>query len=138
MSEEKKYETLEEVLAAVKPKNVFAVIEISQADVKVENDDLFFKPVNLIDHATRCMEITERIKAAMGEVTVRNASAYLQLTPEGHAKLMNRYIFINEGAIQDIKLSDITIVYRLDGSCELVSFSSTKQPEQLLPHLVVD
>lgn len=138
MSEEKKFKTLEEVLAAVEPKNVFIVIEITQADVKVEGNNLFFKPVNLIDHATRCMEITERIKAAAGEVTVRNASAYLQPTPEGHAKLMNRYIFINEGAIQDIKLSDITIVYRLDGRCELISFSSTKQPEQLLPHLVVD
>ncbi|QBZ70790.1 hypothetical protein pETSU_209 [Edwardsiella phage pEt-SU] len=138
MSEEKEFKTLEEVLAVVEPKNVFVIIEISQDDVKVENDNLFFKPVDLLDHATRCMEITERIKAAVDKVTVRNASAYLQPTPEGHAKLMNRYIFISEGALHDIKLSDLTLVYRLDGRCEITHFPSSEKAEALLPHHVVD
>lgn len=137
MSEEKKFETLEEVLDVVEPKNVYVIIEISQQDVKVENDNLFFKPVDLVGHATRCMEITERIKAAVENVTVRNASAYLQPTPEGHAKLMNRYIFLTEGALHDIKLSDLTLVYRLDGRCEITHFPSSEKAEALLPHHVV-
>ena len=138
MSEEKKFETLEEVLAVVEPKNVFVVIEISQDEYKKEGDDLFFKPVDLVSHATRCMEITERVKAAVEGVTVRNATAYLQPTPPGHAKLMNHYVFLSKGVLHDISLSDMTFVYRLDDRCEITHFPSSEKAESLLPHHVVN
>lgn len=139
MSEEKKFETLEEILECVKPKNVFAIIEVSQNQFKLEGNDVYTKPLDLIDHATRCMEIIERIKAVDDKVTIRNSAAYLQPTPEGHAKLLNHYIFIDApGALHDISLSDLTFVYRLDGKCEITHFPSKgDENSPILPHHVV-
>lgn len=138
MSEEKKFKTLEEVLAVIEPKNVFVVVEVTQEEYKKEGDDLLFKSVDLVAHATRCMEIVERVKAAVEGVTVRNATAYLQPTPPGHAKIMNHYVFLSNNVLHDIKLSDVTFVYRLDDRCEITNFPSSEKAEALLPHHVVD
>lgn len=130
MSEEKKFKTLEEILEVVEPKNVFAVVEVEQG----------FESKNNLEHAVRVIGIVERVKAAVEGVTVRNSTAYLQPTPKGHAKIMNRYVFVdpNGGALKDIALSDITIIYRLDGRCEISHLPSSEKAEFILLHTVVD
>lgn len=138
MTEEKKFETLEQVLEYMKPKSVFIVVEVNQKDFKAEQGSIYTKPINLLEHATRSIDITERVRAVDDKATVRNGTAYLQPTPEGQAKLMNQYAFISPGALHDITLSELTFVYRLDGRCEITHFPSNATDETpILPHHVV-
>ena len=140
MSEEKKFETLEDIIEYMKPNTVFVVVEMDPKDLVIgDGDQVATKTTDFVNHAVRCIEIVERVRAVDDKITVRNGAVYLQPTPEGHAKLMNRYVFIDSpGALKDISLSDLTFVYRLDGKCEITHFpSNANKDTPILPHHIV-
>lgn len=122
-----KFETLEEVLECVKPKNVFIVVEVEQD----------YKHKNNLDHAVRAIGIVERIRSFDEKIIVSNGTAFLQPTPKGHAKLFNHYVFISLDALQDIKLSDLAFVYRLDGKCEIIQAKTDDDKITILPYTLV-
>lgn len=133
MSEEKKFETLEDVVRVVKPKSIQVLLE-------VEHDFTYGNTDRDCHNVQRIEDILDRLEDCPESLHAEtdNALVFRQPVIEGNATIIPVYGIIGtKEAWSNLLSRDLTFIYRLDGRIEIVRVNGDNKDKGPLPYTLV-